>query len=63
MEQEQAALLATQLAEMLQACHKQRGANLVSRRSWDVPPSLQTEELMGNSLCPWINYAIISYYH
>lgn len=62
-EEEQAALLAMQLTEMLWACHKQRGANLVPCWSWDVPPSLQTGELMGNSLCPRINYAIIHYYH
>lgn len=63
MGQEQAALLATQLLEMLPACRKQRGANLVPCRIWDVPPSLQIEELMGNLLCPRINYAITSYHH
>lgn len=63
MGQEQAALLATQLLEMLPACRKQRGASLVPCRIWDVPPSLQIEELTRNLLCPQINYAITSYHH
>lgn len=38
-EEEQAALLAMQLTEMLWACHKQRGANLVPCWSWNIPPA------------------------
>ena len=52
MGQEQAALLAKQLEEMLQAGHKQHGASPVPCWRWDVPPCFQTEELMGNSLWP-----------